>query len=136
MILTGKSISPGVARGITHVIDARAILATAIQVRPEGAAQAEVERFHAAIGRASVELDRVQRQLTGRVQASDVAIFESHAGLMRDPQFVSRIESEIRTNGRSAESAVARALLAEVKGRLKVATRDGGLRATVAVPRS
>lgn len=108
MILTGKTISPGVARGITHVIDARAILASAIQVKSTGLPQAEVERLHAAIGRACVELDRVQRHLTGRVQASDVAIFESHAGLLRDPQFVTRVEAEIRANGQSAEAAVAR----------------------------
>jgi phosphotransferase system enzyme I (PtsI) len=50
----------------------------------------------------------VQRQLAGRVQSSDVAIFESHAGLLRDPQFVGRIEREIRDNGQSAEAAVSR----------------------------
>src|SRR5579872_5774879 len=108
MILSGKTISPGLARGVTHVIDARGILESALGVRPAGAAQAEVERLHAAIGRACVELDRVQRQLAGRVEASDVSIFESHAGLLRDPKFVSRVEHEIRSNGQSAEAAVSR----------------------------
>ncbi|HEY2253177.1 MAG TPA: phosphoenolpyruvate--protein phosphotransferase [Planctomycetaceae bacterium] len=107
MILTGKTISPGLARGMTHVIDARGTLESALAVEPTGAPPAEVERLHAAIGRACVDLDRVQRQLTGRVGAGDVAIFESHAGLLRDPKFVSRIEQEIR-NGQSAEAAVSR----------------------------
>ena len=108
MILSGKTISPGLARGLTHVIDARGTLESALAVEPAGTPQAEVERLHAAIGRARVELDRVQRQLAGRVDASDVRIFESHAGLLRDPKFVSRVEQEIRGNGQSAEAAVSR----------------------------
>jgi phosphotransferase system enzyme I (PtsI) len=107
VILTGKTISPGLARGTTHVIDARGILDAARNIPPRGEAPAEVERLHAAIGRACVELDRVQRQLTGRVESRDVLIFESHAGLLRDPKFISRVEHEIRNSGRSAEAAVA-----------------------------
>ena len=106
MILTGKTISPGLARGTAHVIDARGILDAARSIPPRGDGRSEVERLHAAIGRAGVELDRVQRQLTGRVESRDVLIFESHAGLMRDPKFVSRVEHEIRNNTLSAEAAV------------------------------
>ncbi len=108
MILTGKTISPGLARGMTHVIDARGILESALGIRAAGTPSAEVERLHAAIGRACVELDRVQRQLAGRVAANDVSIFESHAGLLRDPKFVTRIEHEIRSQGQSAEAAASR----------------------------
>ncbi|MFN0052614.1 MAG: phosphoenolpyruvate--protein phosphotransferase [Planctomycetales bacterium] len=108
MILTGKAICPGIAHGVTHVTDARAILSVALNTRVEGAPHAQIERLHAAIGRACVELDRVQRQLAGRVQASDVAIFESHAGLLRDPQFIRRVEHEIHHNRLSAEAAVSR----------------------------
>lgn len=108
MILTGKTISPGLARGTTRVIDARGVLDAALSVAPGGTPHAEVERLHAAIGRAGVELDRLQRQLAGRLDAGDVAIFESHAGLLYDPKFLGRIEQEIRTGGLSAESAVSR----------------------------
>lgn len=110
MILTGRTISPGRARGLTHVIDARGILESALAVRPAGASIVEVERLHAAVGRACVELDRVQRQLAGRVGAGDAAIFESHAGLLRDPKFMARIEVEIHNQGQSAEAAVARVI--------------------------
>src|SRR5207248_2786205 len=106
--LTGKTISPGLARGTTRVIDARGVLEAALSVAPAGAPQAEIERLHAAIARAGVELDRLQRQLTGRLDAGDVAIFESHAGLLHDPKFIGRIEQEIRSAGHSAEAAVSR----------------------------
>ncbi|MBS0260880.1 MAG: phosphoenolpyruvate--protein phosphotransferase [Planctomycetes bacterium] len=108
MILTGKTISPGLARGITRVIDARGVLDAALSVAPSGPPQAEVERLHAAVGRAGVELDRLQRQLSGRLDAGDVAIFASHAGLLHDPKFLGRIEAEIRVGGQSAEAAVSR----------------------------
>src|SRR6185369_2548840 len=108
MILPGKTISPGIARGVAHVIDARAILAAAQHVAPQGTPQGEVERLHSAIGHACVELDRLQRQLTGRVQASDVSIFASHAGLLRDSKFVSLIEKKLYENGQSAEAAVSK----------------------------
>jgi phosphoenolpyruvate-protein phosphotransferase len=108
MILTGKTISPGLARGMTRVIDARGVLDAALSVAPSGTPQAEVERLHAAIGRAGVELDRLQRQLMSRLDAGDAAIFESHAGLLRDRKFLGRIEQEVRNGGHSAESAVSR----------------------------
>lgn len=108
MILSGKTIAPGIARGVAHVIDARALIAAAQHITPDGTPQKEAERLHSAIGHACVELDRLQRQLTGRVQASDVSIFASHAGLLRDSKFVSLIEKEIYENGQSAEAAVSR----------------------------
>jgi phosphoenolpyruvate-protein phosphotransferase len=108
MILSGKTICPGIARGIAHATDARAILAEALTIPAGASPQAEVERLHAGVGRAQVELDRVQRQLTGRVQASDVAIFGSQAGLLHDPQFIGRVEREINEQGQSAEAAVSR----------------------------
>lgn len=108
MILSGKTICQGLVRGVTHVIDGRAALSAALAIPPQGSANEELERLHAAISHACVELDRVQRQLTGRVHASDVAIFESHAALLRDPKFVKGIEGQIREHGQSAEAAVSR----------------------------
>jgi phosphoenolpyruvate-protein phosphotransferase len=108
MQYTGRTISTGLSRGAAHVIDAKAILSAAQFVPAEGAPDHEVARLHAAIGRACVELDRLQRSLHGRVPAGDVAIFESHAALMRDSKFVSRIEKQIRDKNLSADAAVSR----------------------------
>lgn len=108
MILSGKTISPGLARGVSHVIDARALLSSAMHLAAEGPPPSEVERLHAAVGHACVELDRVQRQLSGRVQASNIAIFASHTGLLRDSKFIGQIEQQIYEQGLSAEAAVAR----------------------------
>ena len=110
MILRGKTISPGVVRGVTHLVDAQTLLASALDVPPSGTAQAEVERLKAAIGRAGVQLERVRRQLLGRVPSQDLGIFSAHSGLLRDAKFVEQIEAEIYQNGQSAEAAIARVI--------------------------
>lgn len=108
MLLDGKSICPGIASGPAHVTDNRAILAAGLKVPAAGTPEEELARLHVGIERATVELERVQKQLASRLQAADVAIFESHTGLLRDPQFLQRVEREIRENGVSAEGAVSR----------------------------
>jgi phosphoenolpyruvate-protein phosphotransferase len=107
MILRGKTISPGIVRGTTHLVDATTLLASALDCPPQGPPLFEIERLNAAIGRASVQLDRVRRQLMTRVQSQDVGIFSAHAGLLRDSKFIALIQHEIYENGRSADAAVA-----------------------------
>lgn len=108
MIYRGKCISPGVAEGIVQLVDARAQLSDALDVEPRGAAPAERERLLAAIGRALVQLDRMKRQLDRRISRQDVAIFESHASILRDSKFIEQIEHEIVSHRQSAEAATAR----------------------------
>jgi len=107
MLLSGKSISPGVVRGVTHVVDAPTLLASALNIPGQATPLIEVERLSAAIGRASAQLEQMRRQLTGRIPAQEVAIFEAHGSLLRDRKFIAQIEAEIRERGRSAEAAVA-----------------------------
>jgi len=110
MILSGRTISPGQAAGVAQVVGSRSVLSLALHSPPQGAAEQECERLRAAIALACVQLDRVQRHLTGRVSASDVSIFNSHAGLLRDAKLISQIEQQIREQGHSAPAAVARVI--------------------------
>lgn len=108
MILNGKTISPGIVRGVTHIVDAPTLLATALSTPSSGSTQKELERLSAAVGRASAQLEQMRRHLTGRISASEVGIFAAHGSLLRDPKFLSQMESEIRQNNQSAEAAVSR----------------------------
>lgn len=108
MLLQGKSVSPGVVRGVTHVVDAPTLLASAANIACRGTPQVEVERLSAAIGRAGAQLDQMRRNLTGRIPSQEVAIFEAHGSLLRDRKFIAQIEQEILQQGQSAEAAVAR----------------------------
>ncbi len=108
MILHGKTISPGIVRGVTHIVDAPTLLATALGTPSSGSPQKELERLSAAVGRASAQLDQMRRHLTGRISSSEAAIFAAHGSLLRDPKFLSQMEVEIRQHGQSAEAAVSR----------------------------
>ena len=107
MIRKGKSISPGKASGTVRVIDGEAVLLLAEDIETHGSPTWELERLHAAVSRACVQLDRTKRQLGRRVGPADVAIFDTHAGALRDSKFIGQIEQEIEGNGRSAEAGVA-----------------------------
>ncbi len=108
MIYHGKCISPGVAEGVAQLVDARAMLSDALGVEPRGNPPSERERLLAAVGRALVQLDRLRRQLDRRVATHDIAIFESHASILRDSKFIEQIENEILRHQQAAEAAVAR----------------------------
>jgi phosphotransferase system enzyme I (PtsI) len=110
MMLEGTSVSTGAAHGVTVVVDARPLLESARDVPPGGSAAVELERFNAAAHRACAELERLKRQLRHRVGEDDVAIFDTHAALVRDPKFREHVTSQIQVQGQSAESAVAEAI--------------------------
>ena len=114
MILTGKTISPGLARGMTHVIDARGTLESALAIAPAGTPQAEVERSARGHWQACVELDFRVRQWTGRVGASDV-VFSS-----RTRGFAPEIRQPRRTRD-PRERAVGEAAVSRVTGDLRAA---------------
>lgn len=106
MLLIGKSISPGVAQGITHVVDGRGLLTAAVSVPPTGAPEFELQRLRDGLDVAIAQLERVQRQLYGQLDPDDVAIFASHASLLRDRHLIHRMEQRLRDGGVSAEAAV------------------------------
>lgn len=106
MLLTCRSISPGIARGVTLVIDGRRLLAAAASVASCGRPDFEFSRLRDAIDLAVSQLERVQRQLSGQLETNDIAIFGSHAGLLRDEQLIDRFEQRIISEGESAEAAV------------------------------
>ena len=111
MILQGKSISPGVARGVIHVVDARLLLHSAQNVPAHGPPEIELERLHAAIGLAGMQLRRMIRQLGKRVARQDVGIFDTHAAILHDPRLIQPIEAHIRGQQRSADAAIASVVL-------------------------
>lgn len=106
MILKGKCISPGVAQGRAHLLDASEWLENARQVRSGRTPEEEKERLALARERACGQLDRVRRQLRQQGRGQDAEIFAAHATMLRDPKFNDRLIQKI-DGGRSAEAAIA-----------------------------
>jgi phosphotransferase system enzyme I (PtsI) len=112
MILRGHGVSPGVFEGRARVLDARAWIGAAAAVPAPGDPAGELERLRAARARASAQLTRVQRQLSGQGRQQDAEIFGAHAMMLRDPVLLQRMEHGILENALSAEASVARATVA------------------------
>ena len=106
MILPGKPISPGVAKGHAHVLGAGPLLGEALKTEARGSPDRELERFRAALGRVTVQLDRLKRQLHGRIPERDRAIFDTHAVMLHDVQLVTQVEDRIVRETLSAGAAV------------------------------
>ena len=94
MIHHGKSISPGFAQGPVFIVGARSVLERPPQWRRKDLPDAELERLHAAIGVAGVQLMRVTRSLGALAPAGSGDLRRPHARSY-DPQFVGQIEEEI-----------------------------------------
>lgn len=106
MILRGRCISPGAARGRARVLEADSSLSLAKSVAAQHSPAREVERIQAAVSRAVAQLDRLRRQIV-RVSSQDAAIFEAHAILLTDDSLQQRLAQRIHEQNLSAEAAVA-----------------------------
>jgi len=71
----------------------------------------EKERLHAAIARATAQLDLVQRQLISQGNSHDATIFAAHNSILADASLIGQINSGIMEGGLSAEAAVASSVL-------------------------
>ncbi|MFT5527463.1 MAG: phosphoenolpyruvate-protein phosphotransferase [Pirellulaceae bacterium] len=111
MILHGKCISPGVAKGRVIVAATRTPLLEAVSIPTLLSATAESERFHAAVGRAKAQLNGMRQQLVALGLTQDAAIFSAQASILADHSFSEQIESSIANDTLSAEAAVALVVL-------------------------
>jgi phosphotransferase system enzyme I (PtsI) len=111
MILQGRTISQGVFVGRALLLDARSRIGAAFDVPARRGPEGEIERLHAALARACAQLEGVEQQLSHHARVEDAQIFMAHLAMMRDPAFLGPIERSIRTDGASAEAAVALATI-------------------------
>ncbi len=107
MIHSGRCISPGVASGRAHVLEADSSLATASALPAHLPRREEIERLRAAVARAVAQLDRLRRQMGRRISSQDAAIFTAHATMLTDGSLLDRLARRIEGQQLSAEAAVA-----------------------------
>ena len=107
MLLTGKSIAPGVAHGTAHVLNVGEWLSAAREVTASGSAEREFSRFDTAAARAVSQLERVSQQLKHQGRSEDAEIFGGHTLMLTNSDFRNRILSRIQQQSESAEASVA-----------------------------
>jgi phosphotransferase system enzyme I (PtsI) len=69
-------------------------------------ADKEIGRFQAAISRAKQELEQIRDRAKNELGADKAAIFEAHLLVLSDPELVSPIEDQIKTEKVNAEFAL------------------------------
>ncbi|WP_240002573.1 phosphoenolpyruvate--protein phosphotransferase [Oleisolibacter albus] len=107
-MLRGLGVSPGIAIGPAHVVEAGAVQVPEYVLMPD-AVEAEVERFSAATEKARRQLRKLQGKasLLPGAAAEDVAILlEAHLAMLSGSRLIRGVERRIRAERQNAEAAV------------------------------
>jgi phosphoenolpyruvate-protein phosphotransferase (PTS system enzyme I) len=115
-IITGVSVSPGLAIGPLQVVRSAAQNVVTWTV-PADEVEREIERLRAALAAAAEELSRRQRVVGEQAGAKDAEIFAVHRMVLQDKTAVREVEATIRNERVNAEAAV-HALIQRVQARL------------------
>ena len=91
MIISGNSISSGLAEGMSFILDTNSLLRTALGIPVQLSVKGELERLQSAQSCAVAQLETMERLLTTRGNVNDAAIFQTHATLLMDEQLMRRM---------------------------------------------
>ncbi len=103
--IIGRPISPGYAQGHAVVLGTGVTTPTETRIPPDHIA-AELSRFRSVLAAAQQELQQLQARVQSELGAEHSDIFSAHLLFLEDPQFIDRVETSIRVDQRSLESAI------------------------------
>src|SRR5689334_23990327 len=121
-IKKGIGVSPGVVISTAVVLDAEDLLIPERHV-PAGRTGDEAARLHKAIDAAIAEIQVIRDSVAAKSGKEIAAIFDFHAGILRDKALVKQIEAEIVKQQTTAEYAVNVVLRRLASGFLKMSDR-------------
>jgi phosphoenolpyruvate-protein phosphotransferase len=104
-IITGKPISPGYARGRAVIQGGGPEEVRETRITPDQI-DAELARFHAALGESHRELQQLQARVQSELGSDSADIFSAHLLFLRDQQFIGRVEAGIRNERLCLEAAL------------------------------
>lgn len=103
MLKEGIIASPGIAIAKAFVYDKVEVEVTEKKVDDPAA---EVARLQDALGKSKEQILKIKEKAAHDLGEEEAEIFEAHAMVLDDPEFVDSITAEINTNGVNAEFAV------------------------------
>jgi phosphotransferase system enzyme I (PtsI) len=68
--------------------------------------QAEINRFHSALGQAKQQIGRIHEKALKESSKADAAIFEAHQMILDDPEFIGAVENKVKDEKTNSENAV------------------------------
>ncbi len=110
----GIPVSPGVAIGPALILDAAGMRIPQRRITPQ-MTEEEILRIHQALAVASAQTRETQQSISDRLGKHYGAIFAAHRLLLEDTSFIAELESLIRHETVSAETAVSRVIRDYVK---------------------
>ena len=102
-------MSPGIARGNAFVQGNVFQEPDSFPVA-EGAAEAEIERFHAALAETGKQIKALQKQVAQAAGGRDASIFDAHLLVLEDHGMLEEIESSAREQHLNIEAAFYRTM--------------------------
>jgi len=116
MKFNGIAASPGIGVGPIVRFEHEELAVRDVKI-PSGAAEHEVERFHAALEASRQDLVRVRDGIAAELGEEEALIYDAHLLMLDDPEVKRAVEQAIRREGRSAAFAY-REQMAGVAARL------------------
>ena len=104
-IIHGVAVSPGLAIGCVHAVQAQPRTTPTWSVPPDQV-EGEIERLRAALTATSDELLRRQRLVAAQASEKDAEILAVHRMLLKDPTSLRQVEATIRDQRVNAEAGV------------------------------
>ena len=101
--MKGIPASPGIAIGRILKLEEPVIT---IECRQVADTEAEVLRFQSAVEASIKQVDDVARTVREQGHAAEAEVFEAHRLMLEDPEWLGRIEEQIRTDATNAEPAM------------------------------
>ncbi len=101
----GLGVSEGIAIGPAYVIESEDFRTESWQIE-ESEVEAELQRFHEAVGLAAEELRGIRQQVLEKIDRQQASIFDAHLLILEDPQIVDETVRRIRHERRNAEAVL------------------------------
>jgi phosphotransferase system enzyme I (PtsI) len=121
-IKKGIGVSPGVVISTAVVLDAEDLYIPERHVAA-GGADVELERFHKAVEDSIAEIVVLREGVVAKAGKEIAAIFDVHAGILKDKSLLKQVEAEIVKQQTTAEFAVSVVMRRYAQAFLKMSDR-------------
>ena len=100
-MLKGIAASSGVIIAKAYKLEQPVLSVTRHSVNPE----TELVKFHEALEKTRLDIERIKAKAVGKLNDDDLAIFDAHIMVTQDPEFTGQMEEMVRNEGVNADFA-------------------------------
>ncbi|WP_027964613.1 phosphoenolpyruvate--protein phosphotransferase [Halalkalibacillus halophilus] len=101
--LKGIGASKGVSIGKAFILKD---LNLTIPVEPLGDLETEMSRFHEAINQSTIDLEKIEAHVEKEMGSEHAKIFKAHLLVLKDPELIKAVESNMKENNMNAANAL------------------------------